>query len=90
MKIKTRVRKTGRLAKRKKRCPSTARSPRSSSGRESPPTIPVSHRYSSRRHCLKCHGWIVIQTIDLSKKIEMRCLNCGWQPQYGERIIKET
>lgn len=40
--------------------------------------------------CLKCHGWIVVQEIDLSKKLEMRCLNCGWQPQYGERVIRET
>ena len=41
-------------------------------------------------HCLKCHGWIVVQIVDLSKKQEMRCLNCGWQPQYGERTITET
>lgn len=44
----------------------------------------------SMEHCLKCHGWIVVQEIDLSKKLEMRCLNCGWQPQYGERVIRET
>lgn len=44
----------------------------------------------SVEHCLKCHGWIVVQEIDLSKKLEMRCLNCGWQPQYGERVIRET
>ena len=44
----------------------------------------------SIEHCLKCHGWIVVQEIDLSKKLEMRCLNCGWQPQYGERVIQET
>ncbi|MDT7043049.1 hypothetical protein [Candidatus Nitronereus thalassa] len=41
-------------------------------------------------HCLKCQGWIVVQEIDLSKKLEMRCLNCGWQPQYGQRVIQET
>ena len=41
-------------------------------------------------HCLKCQGWMVVQEIDLSKKLEMRCLNCGWQPQYGERVIQET
>lgn len=41
-------------------------------------------------HCLKCHGWIVVQVVDLSKNQEMRCLNCGWQPQYGERTITET
>ncbi|MCZ6801056.1 MAG: hypothetical protein O7F12_11255 [Nitrospirae bacterium] len=29
------------------------------------------------------------QSIDLSEKIETRCLNCGWQPRYGARIIKE-
>ena len=41
-------------------------------------------------HCLKCQGWMIVQEIDFSKKIEMRCLNCGWQPQYGERVIQET
>ena len=41
-------------------------------------------------HCMKCQGWMVVQEIDLSKKLEMRCLNCGWQPQYGERVIQET
>ena len=44
----------------------------------------------SLHHCLKCHGWIVVQVVDLSKKREMRCLNCGWQPQYGQRTITET
>lgn len=44
----------------------------------------------SVEHCLKCQGWIVVQEIDLSKKLEMRCLNCGWQPQYGERVVRET
>jgi hypothetical protein len=44
----------------------------------------------SVEHCLKCQGWIVVQEIDLSKKLEMRCLNCGWQPQYGQRVIQET
>jgi len=44
----------------------------------------------SVEHCLKCQGWIVVQEIDLSKKLEMRCLNCGWQPQYGERMVRET
>lgn len=33
---------------------------------------------------------MIVQEIDFSKKIEMRCLNCGWQPQYGERVIQET
>jgi hypothetical protein len=42
-----------------------------------------------RKQCLKCQGWVVCQSIDLSEKIETRCLNCGWQPQYGARIIKE-
>lgn len=90
MKIKSRVRKITGRAKRKERRPSPARSPRSSPSSQSAASIPLSHRHSSRRHCLKCDGWIVVQTIDLSKKVEMRCLNCGWQPQYGERIIKET
>jgi len=46
--------------------------------------------HGSVRHCLKCQGWMVFQMVDLSKKQEMRCLNCGWQPQYGERTIQET
>jgi len=41
-------------------------------------------------NCLKCQGWMVVQEMDLSAKIEIRCLNCGWQPQYGERVIQET
>ena len=41
-------------------------------------------------HCLKCQGWMIVQEIDFSQKIERRCLNCGWQPQYGERVIQET
>ena len=44
----------------------------------------------SRVHCLKCQGWIVIREVDCNKKLEMRCLNCGWQPQYGKRLIQET
>ena len=44
---------------------------------------------SMRKQCLKCQGWVVCQSIDLSEKIETRCLNCGWQPRYGARIIKE-
>ena len=46
--------------------------------------------HGSVRHCLKCHGWMVVQMVDLSIKREIRCLNCGWQPQYGERTITET
>lgn len=45
---------------------------------------------SSRRRCQKCQGWVVVQTIDLAKNIETRCLNCGWQPQYGPRDVRET
>lgn len=44
----------------------------------------------SMEHCMKCEGWMVAQEVDLSKKIEIRCLNCGWQPRYGERVIQET
>ncbi len=44
----------------------------------------------SMEHCMKCRGWMVVQEVDLSKKIEIRCLNCGWQPRYGERVVQET
>ncbi len=46
--------------------------------------------YGSLRYCLKCRGWLDVQAVDPTKKVEMRCLNCGWQPQFGERIIKES
>ncbi len=46
--------------------------------------------YRSLKYCLKCRGWLDVQAVDPTQKVEMRCLNCGWQPQFGERIIKES
>ncbi len=53
------------------------------------PVVALVHS-GSVDHCLKCQGWMVVQEIDLCTKLEIRCLNCGWQPQYGERVIQET
>ncbi|RMH06919.1 MAG: hypothetical protein D6704_06085 [Nitrospirae bacterium] len=30
-----------------------------------------------------------MQPAELPRQFEMRCLNCGWQPQYGERTVTE-
>ena len=54
------------------------------------PTALPSASYPSLKYCLKCQGWLEVQAVDPPKKVEMRCLNCGWQPQFGERIIKES
>jgi len=54
-----------------------------------PPALPLAF-YPSLKYCLKCQGWLEVQAVDPPKKVEMRCLNCGWQPQFGERIIKES
>ena len=54
-----------------------------------PTALPLAS-YPSLKYCLKCQGWLEVQTVDPPKKVEMRCLNCGWQPQFGERIIKES
>ena len=40
--------------------------------------------------CPKCQGFIEIQMIGLLQPIELRCINCGWQPQWGTRIITES
>ena len=54
-----------------------------------PPALPLAF-YRTLRYCLKCQGWLEVQAVDTTQKVEMRCLNCGWQPQFGERFIKES
>ncbi len=54
-----------------------------------PPALPLAF-YRTLRYCLKCQGWLEVQAVDTTQKVEMRCLNCGWQPQFGGRIIKES
>ena len=46
--------------------------------------------FLTSKHCLKCQGWLIIQEVTLAQDREIRCLNCGWQPQYSERFIQET
>ena len=45
---------------------------------------------ASLMQCLKCQGSLIIQEVTLARDLEIRCLNCGWQPQYGQRVIQET
>jgi len=77
------------LGKKRQETPrTTARNIHRTRTRPQPVTAQIPH--DSAHHCLKCKGWIVVQVVDLATTREMRCLNCGWQPQYGERTITET
>ena len=42
------------------------------------------------RQCPKCTGLLMAQAIDLTTKNDIRCINCGWQPQWGTRVISES
>ncbi|MGB0908830.1 MAG: hypothetical protein ACPGYT_00585 [Nitrospirales bacterium] len=42
------------------------------------------------RQCPKCRGLLMAQAIDLTTKNDIRCINCGWQPQWGTRVITES
>ncbi len=44
----------------------------------------------SSRQCPKCQGFLLTQPIDLTPLNDIRCVNCGWQPQWGTRIVKEN
>ena len=44
----------------------------------------------SSRRCPKCQGFLLTQPIDLTPLNDIRCVNCGWQPQWGTRIVKEN
>ncbi len=82
---KRKIRKNSKISKRRVLATSSTLSiSQATSSSSSQPSF-----RSMRKQCLKCQGWIVSQSIDLSEKIETRCLNCGWQPRYGARIIKE-
>ncbi len=45
------------------------------------PTIRRQHR------CPKCEGWVMV---NLEAAPELRCVNCGWRPQYYDRITIES
>ena len=42
------------------------------------------------RQCPKCRGLLMAQAIDLTTKNDIRCINCGWQPQWGTRVVEES
>ncbi len=78
---KRKIRKNSKISKRRVLATSSTLSiSQATSSSSSQPSF-----RSMRKQCLKCQGWIVSQSIDLSEKIETRCLNCGWQPRYGAR-----
>ena len=41
----------------------------------------------STPRCPKCKGFLVVHHTDLSSVLEIRCVNCGWQPQWGTRTV---
>jgi len=40
--------------------------------------------------CLKCQGLLVVQPTASSETGEIRCVNCGWQPRGGMRVMTES
>jgi|GEM_PF-6156580 len=40
--------------------------------------------------CLKCQGLLVVQPTASSETGEIKCVNCGWQPQCGMRVMTES
>jgi len=44
----------------------------------------------SSLRCRKCQGMVMIQLQDLGTLPEFRCVNCGWRPQYHDRITTES
>ena len=57
-----------------------------SSPSDNQPVVPP----PSRVGCPKCQGLVARIPSDEYQRFELRCVNCGWQPQFGTRIIKET
>lgn len=53
------------------------------------PTPPVLAE-GSLSQCPKCNGLIFIDGGETLRQTIVRCLNCGWQPQYQAPMIKET
>lgn len=45
---------------------------------------------SYRPRCGKCAGWIIEDAPSEQGTREIKCLNCGWKPQYHARIIVES
>lgn len=40
--------------------------------------------------CPKCQGYVRTEPGESLAQIVIRCINCGWQPQYQAPIIQET
>ena len=40
--------------------------------------------------CPKCQGFVRTEGGESLSQIVIRCLNCGWQPQYQAPIFQET
>jgi len=53
------------------------------------PTPPV-FTDASLSQCPKCQGLIFFEAGETMRQTIIRCLNCGWQPQYQAPIIRET
>jgi len=53
------------------------------------PTPPVVSE-NSLSQCPKCQGLIFIEAGETMRQTIVRCLNCGWQPQYQTPMITET
>lgn len=52
--------------------------------------IPPVFAEGTLRQCPKCQGLIFIEAGETMSQTIVRCLNCGWQPQYQAPMIKET
>jgi len=52
--------------------------------------IPPIFSEGTLRQCPKCQGLIFIEAGETMSQTIVRCLNCGWQPQYQAPMIKET
>ena len=53
------------------------------------PTLAVLSE-DSLSQCPKCQGRVFIEAGETMSETVIRCLNCGWQPQYQAPNIRET
>lgn len=54
--------------------------------RPTPYTLPT----GELSQCPKCQGRVYIEAGERLDSTVIRCLNCGWQPQYQTPLIHET
>ena len=45
---------------------------------------------ASARRCPKCQGFLMSEPSDLGTTSDIKCVNCGWQAQWGGRLITES